>query len=187
MTGAHTSVTCARCHTNPNTFGGLSLACASCHNKPSSHTGAMATNCGTCHSTRAWTPATFDHAQSGFPLTNAHAGLLCTRCHTNPNTFGGLSPACVSCHSSPSSHPGFYGTVCTKCHTTAAFMPVRYTATHIFPLTHRGAAQVCTACHTTTFSAYTCGRCHDPSKIEDHAGRSLSNCASCHPRGRGGD
>jgi hypothetical protein len=46
---------------------------------------------------------------------------------------------------------------------------------------------VCTACHTSSFGAYTCGKCHDPSKISGHAGRSLSNCASCHPKGRSDD
>jgi hypothetical protein len=54
-------------------------------------------------------------------------------------------------------------------------------------LGHGGAAQICTKCHLASFDAYNCGKCHDPSRIEDHAGRSLSNCASCHPRGNGGD
>jgi hypothetical protein len=109
-------------------------------------------------------------------------------CHTNPNTFGGLSPECVSCHSKPSSHPSFYWTNCTRCHTVSAFTPISYTAQHTFPLTHGGSGKVCTQCHLTSFDAYNCGKCHNPSQIEDHAGRSLSHCASCHPTGReGGD
>jgi hypothetical protein len=147
----------------------------------------MGANCNACHSTRAWAPATFNHAQSGFPLTGAHSNLGCAKCHTNPNTFGGLSPECVACHSKPSSHPAFYWTNCTRCHTTSAFKPISYTAQHTFPLGHGGAAQICTKCHLASFDAYNCGKCHDPSRIEDHAGRSLSNCASCHPRGNGGD
>jgi hypothetical protein len=187
LTGGHANLLCAKCHTNPNTFSGLSTACSSCHSKPADHPANTGNNCGACHTIKDWSSATFDHAAAGFPLTGGHANLTCSKCHTNPNTFGGLSTDCISCHSKPASHPSFYWSQCTKCHTISAFTPISYTASHTFPLNHGGAGKVCTQCHTTSFDVYTCGKCHNPSRIEGHAGRSVNNCASCHPRGQGGD
>ncbi|HEX2807561.1 MAG TPA: cytochrome c3 family protein, partial [Kineosporiaceae bacterium] len=48
LTGAHELLVCQKCHPNPTvTYAGAPTICAACHNAPSSHTGAMATNCGT--------------------------------------------------------------------------------------------------------------------------------------------
>jgi len=187
LTGAHMAVVCLKCHAKPTvTFAGAPSICASCHQKPANHTGAMGTNCSQCHTTKAWSPSTFNHSNTTFKLTGAHTSLLCTKCHKSSTTFAGLPTACAGCHNSPSSHPSFYGTTCTLCHTTSAWTPPRYAGSHTFPMTHRGAGSVCTKCHTTTLSAYTCAKCHDPSTIEGHSGRSSSNCASCHPTGSGG-
>lgn len=190
LTGAHLSVTCIKCHKQPAvTFQGAPSICESCHAKPANHTGQMATNCSQCHSTKAWSPSTFDHSKStSFPLVGAHTTLLCTKCHS-ASSWGGLSKTCSSCHNAPSSHPSFYGSTCTLCHTQSAFTPISYTATtHTFPMTHHNSNRACTACHTatTTLQNYTCAKCHDPSRIEGHSGRSSSACASCHPTGRGG-
>lgn len=186
LTGAHLSVTCLKCHKQPAvTFKGAPSICESCHDKPANHTGPMGTNCSQCHTTKAWRPSTFSHGSTGFPLVGAHTSLLCTKCHTG-STFGGLSATCASCHNKPASHPSFYGTTCTKCHTQSAWTPIHYTASHTFPIYHRNAGGVCTKCHTSSFSAYTCAKCHDPNNIEGHAGRSSSSCASCHPTGGGG-
>jgi hypothetical protein len=186
LTGAHASTTCLKCHHSPSkTFAGAPKTCASCHAKPANHTGAMASGCGTCHSTKAWSPSTFNHNNTTFKLTGAHTSLLCQKCHTK-SSFGGLPTTCAACHSKPASHPGFYGTVCTKCHSTSSWTRISYRGAHTFPMNHRGAGGICTKCHTTSLQSYTCAKCHNPSRIEEHAGRSSSTCASCHPTGAGG-
>ncbi len=187
LTGAHASATCLKCHHSPSTtFAGAPTACASCHAKPANHTGAMGSSCGTCHSTKAWSPSTFNHNSTGFKLTGAHTSLLCQKCHTG-SSFAGLPTTCAGCHKKPSSHPGFYPTVCTQCHSTSAWIPISYHGAHTFPMGHGGGGSTCTKCHTTSLQSYTCAKCHTASKIDGHAGRSPSNCASCHPTGRGGD
>ena len=185
LTGAHLSVTCLKCHTHPSvTYTGAPTVCASCHKKPANHTGAMGSNCGQCHTTRGWSPSTFNHSTTSFPLTGAHTKLLCTKCHTSPTSFGGLPTSCVGCHNKPSNHPSSYGTVCTLCHTTTAWLPIHYTGPHTFPMTHHGAGGVCANCHAATLSGYSCAKCH----ANAHGGnRDQSKCASCHPDGRGGD
>ncbi len=40
--------------------------------KPASHGSAFGSSCASCHTTKAWLPASFDHARSSFPLTGAH-------------------------------------------------------------------------------------------------------------------
>jgi hypothetical protein len=53
-------------------------------------------------------------------------------------------------------------------------------------MSHGGSGGICTKCHTTSLQSYTCAKCHDPAKIDGHAGRSSSTCASCHATGGGG-
>jgi len=54
--------------------------------------------CSTCHNTVSWLTANFDHATTGFPLTNSHqmapAGKVtaCTDCHLNNNYNLQISP-----------------------------------------------------------------------------------------------
>jgi len=159
LTGKHVNVPCSSCHIN-NVFKGTSTDCYSCHASQDNHNGKFGTNCGSCHSTSGWTPATFDHSLSGFPLTGAHASLNCAQCHTNGN-YGGLSPACVACHSEPAIHAGMYGTNCAQCHSTS-----NWNATFNHPggcdgncANHQQAT--CADCHPVNFSTYTCLKCHD--------------------------
>ena len=57
----------------------------------------FSTTCQNCHTDRAWPRATFDHDLSRFPLTGAHAGVECARCHVG-GRFAGTPTECVSCH-----------------------------------------------------------------------------------------
>ena len=183
LTGAHLSVTCLKCHHSSTTYAGAATSCSSCHTKPASHTSAFGSSCGTCHSTGAWKPATFNHSTTSFKLTGAHVSLTCQKCHTG-SVFTGLPTTCVGCHTKPSSHPSSYGTVCTACHTTSNWTPT--SGAHTFPQTHGRAGGVCATCHPNSPPAYSCAKCHNPAKIDGHAGRSSSACASCHPKGKGG-
>jgi hypothetical protein len=164
LTGAHASLECAKCHLN-NVFTAIDSACYACHAKDDAHNGQFGTDCGTCHTTPAWLPASFDHSKTGFPLTGAHAGLSCSKCHTS-GVFSGLANACSSCHAEPSFHAGlFAGMTCDQCHTTASWGPAAFNLSHPSGcgehgcINHEGAT--CRDCHTVNLSTATCLKCHD--------------------------
>jgi hypothetical protein len=163
LTGKHIGVPCESCHVN-NVFKGTPMDCYSCHSKNDQHNGRFGTNCAACHSTSGWLPATFDHALSGFPLTGAHSGLQCTRCHAN-NNFQGISSQCVNCHAEPAFHAGSFGTDCAACHSTVDWN-ASYTGSHpAININHEGAS--CRDCHTVNLSTATCTKCHDSNNPGD--------------------
>jgi hypothetical protein len=181
LTGKHTLVICTDCHIN-NVYIGTPTDCYSCHAKNDAHQGQYGKSCDACHTTDGWTPATFDHSLSIFPLTGAHIGLDCTRCHQN-GVFKGTPTQCVACHADPTYHAGLFGTACATCHTTSAWVPAQFHGAHTFPFNHGGAGS-CQSCHPSTLRTYTCYGCHGG---VHGGGRRFTNCISCHPTGRGGD
>jgi len=110
LTGSHQMapagkvVACTDCHVGNNyTFTAANTDCYGCHQAawqstttlggavPNHITAGFPTSqCSTCHNMTTWT-STFNHATTGFPLTNAHqmapAGKVaaCTDCHINNN------------------------------------------------------------------------------------------------------
>jgi hypothetical protein len=168
LTGKHVSVACTGCHVN-NVFKGTPTECYACHAKDDKHKGTFGTACQTCHTTAGWLPATFDHSK--FPLTGAHAGLACTRCHTK-NVFTGLSTACAACHADPAYHAGLFGTNCAQCHNTSNWS-ASYNGPH--PncgegncFGHGGAS--CRDCHTVNLMTASCTKCHDSNNPGDGGG-----------------
>ncbi len=158
LTGQHTNIPCTGCHIN-NVFKGTPTDCYSCHSKNDKHNGQFGRDCGACHTTSGWLPANFNH--SAFPLTAGHAGLACTRCHSN-GVYVGLSASCVSCHRDPAFHAGLFGTNCGKCHNTSNWY-APYNGPHPNDcdgpcLTHANAS--CRDCHTVNLSSATCTVCH---------------------------
>ena len=119
LTGAHATTTCQACHPG-NAFAGTPTTCASCHARPPTHTSPF-TSCGSCHTTKAWLPATF-RASHSFPMAHGGAGGVCSTCH--PSTWGAWT--CVRCHSTSamaSAHSGISGyttTGCVACHPTGS-------------------------------------------------------------------
>lgn len=93
LTGAHSAVECESCHLN-DIFVGTQSDCVSCHAEPVEHLGQFGTDCAACHTTTAWTPATFtgDHT---FPLDHGEQGTVsCATCHpVNYTTY-----TCYGCH-----------------------------------------------------------------------------------------
>ena len=88
LTGAHANAACKSCHTSG--WKGTPSACASCHRDQ--HGGQFGSSCGTCHSTNAWKPASYNGPHS-FPMGHGNANG-CASCHPN-----GLSSwTCYSCH-----------------------------------------------------------------------------------------
>jgi hypothetical protein len=189
LTGAHRSVTCQKCHTG-NQLKGTPTACSACHTKPSSHGSAYSGTCSTCHTTRAWLPASFNHSKAAFPLTGAHASVTCQKCHKG-GVFKGTPTACSACHARPSSHGSAFSGACSSCHTTRAWLPASYSGPHTFPQSHGGAGGVCSKCHPSSLSSYSCAKCHSNSSMTSHhsgvSGFSLTTCVKCHPTGRAGD
>jgi hypothetical protein len=188
LTGAHQSVTCQKCHVG-GLYKGTPKTCSACHKTPASH-GDFGTACASCHSTKAWLPASFDHAKSAFPLTGAHRSVTCQKCHVG-GLYKGTPKTCASCHTKPASHTSAFGINCASCHTTTAWRPATYSGPHTFPMNHHGAGGVCAKCHPSTFASYSCASCHSNSsmtnKHRDVSGFSLTTCAKCHPTGQGGD
>jgi hypothetical protein len=130
LTGAHTTVPCANCHVNGN-YTTLPTTCYGCHatdyNSTTNpiHSAAptiFTTNCTTCHTTTAWTGATFSH--TWWSINHGNAGGVCATCHTNPNDYTVFSCTNGSCHPASqtnSNHSGIKGYVynsvnCYQCH-----------------------------------------------------------------------
>jgi hypothetical protein len=177
LTGKHTQLDCGACHTGAQGIADLKAThqdCYSCHAKDDAHKGQFGNGCGTCHSTNGWIPATFDHSLTKFPLTGAHVGLACTKCHSNA-VFSVIDIACASCHPDPSFHAGlFVGMICDQCHTATAWSPATFSQAHpnscgeVTCIDHERAA--CRDCHTVNLSTATCLKCHDSNNPGDGEG-----------------
>ena len=163
IAGAHAALACNQCHTSTTNWATTATTCYGCHqtdfttaNAPP-HTGFV-TDCSTCHTNTAWSPATFDHTKNTtFPLTGAHTTVTpCAACHVN-NVYAGLPTLCYSCHqqdmltkaTTPVPHTGF-PTDCSTCHTTnPGWTPSTYThanATPRFPQDSRHLNAGCAKC-----------------------------------------
>ena len=130
LTGAHVSVACTSCHIN-NVFAGTPTDCFACHQaqylgttNPNHTTAGFPTTCATCHTTVAWTGATFNH--TWFNMNHGGANGVCATCHTNSGNYTIFT--CTNCHSktqTDSRHSGVSGYVynsvnCYACHRNGA-------------------------------------------------------------------
>lgn len=213
LTGAHRTVTCQTCHAD-GVYDGKPTACISCHSSdysaavpPHTATGFPSAACSSCHSTTAWSPATFNHANTSFPLTGAHIAAACAGCH-NDGVYDGKPTTCQSCHmtdyntASPNhAAAGFSSSACATCHTTTQWAGATFNHDgSFFPIysgTHLGKWTTCQTCHTNSnnYAVFTCLSCHphDNKTVTDghHSGVSgysydSAACFRCHPRGRAG-
>jgi hypothetical protein len=210
LTGFHTSLPCSTCHVNGN-FSITTNTCVSCHQgnyngttNPNHKAAGFPTTCEVCHSTTAWTPATFDHNKTPFPLTGAHVNVACAKCHIN-NVYAGTPTDCYACHkadytgvTNPNHVAANFPTTCTTCHTTTAWTGAVFNHTW-FPIysgTHNGKWTTCADCHVnrSDFSAFSCITCHQHAQSNtdpDHRGvrnyvYGPTTCYSCHANGRAG-
>lgn len=93
LTGAHVNVDCEKCHTNGQ-FKGLDTTCFACHAEPTEHMGDFGTDCAACHTTTAWTPATYNRDHT-FPMDHGESGISsCATCHP----AGYKTYTCYGCH-----------------------------------------------------------------------------------------
>ncbi|MDA3853445.1 MAG: hypothetical protein PF444_04300 [Bacteroidales bacterium] len=210
LLGAHATIKddCQMCHAQgyentPNT-------CYACHNtdytqttNPSHASLGFSTDCESCHSLNAWSPANFNHDEY-WVLRGAHASIAndCQQCHAAG--YANTSSACYSCHSSdytsasnPNHATAGFPTDCEECHGVSVWDPSTFNHdSQYFPIysgTHRGEWSKCSECHTNTssFSSFTCTNCHEHSKnnmdsehddVRNYVYNS-ANCFACHPRG----
>lgn len=98
LNGGHANVACEQCHTS-GSFEGLSTTCVTCHQDPTFHAGAFSSDCQSCHSINAWSPAQFNISHPE-PRTDEggsgirHGGATCRQCH--PSSVS--QSTCVACH-----------------------------------------------------------------------------------------
>ena len=90
-------------------FHVASHGCEACHEDPHGKQFARegTTRCAECHDTGRWKPSLFDHdKRTQFPLTGAHKGVRCARCHADVRLMEGRSvlfymptpKECSGCH-----------------------------------------------------------------------------------------
>lgn len=201
LKGAHARVACTKCHSSTMTRPLRFDQCSACH--ANVHRESVKQDCRACHTENGFTPAAFDHAaRTAFPLTYAHTGLACRRCHksiSGPEVplpgkavdFSGLDAKCVSCHADR--HKGEYGSACNSCHTPARFGVAGFEhprSPEFFGGQHKGVA--CARCHVrsagapargtapaapeTRFPTLECRGCH----ADVHLGQLGAACESCH-------
>ncbi len=212
LTGAHAAVDCLTCHKNGQ-YAGTTTVCYNCHQadfagttNPNHVTGNFDHNCAVCHSTTAWSPASFDHSKSNFPLTGKHTTAQCSSCHIG-GKYAGTSTDCYTCHqkdytssTNPAHATGNFPTACATCHTTNGWTPSTFNHSPFFPIgsgdKHRpGSWSTCTDCHTnaSNFKVFSCINCHEHSNKasvdQDHSGVTgysydSNACYKCHPAGR---
>lgn len=173
LTGAHTKVSCNRCHPNRR-FAGTPSNCSGCHRV--AHAGL--TRCQNCHTTSRWRPSTFNHS-AHFRLTGNHQSLSCARCHPG-GRYRGTPTSCTGCHGT--AHGGL--TACAQCHTPAGWKPTTFNHANVFPLTGAHAGKACTACHpngnfgtTIGGGGKACASCH--ASVNPH-GTGIGDCGACH-------
>jgi hypothetical protein len=164
-------------------------------------------DCGACHREHeaegqrltAWNDEAskrrFDHAPTGFALTDTHAKLLCERCHNtermaagasdraNPaHSFQGLDADCASCHESPHGRP----LDCALCHRPTQFADLRtpaifdHAADTGFALEGAHAEAACAQCHADLRFARVGVSCADCHQDVAHRGELGFDCARCH-------
>lgn len=204
LTGAHQAVACNSCHIN-NVYQGLPSACYDCHSgdfngttNPNHVAGNFSHDCTQCHTTNGWSPATFNHAQTNFPLTGAHTSAACQSCHINGN-YQLTYTDCYQCHATQFAQPTnpnhvalLFSHNCTPCHTTNAWLPSTFNHDTQFFRIYSGAHQnrwtQCSQCHPSlgNYDVFTCTTCHTQPDMDDqHRGvqgyiYSSPACYSCH-------
>jgi hypothetical protein len=201
LSGAHRAVQCSLCHTN-NVFKSTPHDCYACHlsnynavQSPSHVAGNFSHQCLNCHNTTIWTPSTFNHATTLFPLVGAHQTVPCASCHVN-NVYAGLHQNCIDCHRTdfnsavnPNHIAGNFSAICTTCHSMNTWSPATFDhSTTKFNLSGAHIATPCASCHVTSnyqLSYTNCYMCHQadfqkPTNPNHVAGNFAHTCDQCH-------
>ena len=208
LTGAHVPLDCLECHVSG--YNNTPTDCYACHISdyesvpdPNHVTNQFSTDCLICHNTTAWSPATFDHNQTQFPLTGAHVPLDCLECHASG--YNNTPSDCVACHRSdydnatdPNHVAAQFPTTCEDCHNTQDWEQANFV--HMFPLytgPHRNEWDTCVDCHInpSNYQIFSCIDCHahprgemddEHDEVNGYVYDSMA-CYTCHPTGEEDD
>jgi hypothetical protein len=197
LNGAHVAVPCLSCHATG--YDNTPIDCYSCHQgdydgvvNPNHIQNNFSHICTECHSTSAWTPSTFNHNQTQFPLTGAHVSLACLSCHAGG--YDNTPTDCYACHqpdfegvTDPNHVAGNYNHICTQCHTTSGWTPatIDHNLTQ-FPLTGAHVSAPCLACHANGYDntptlCYACHQTDYNNAVPNHSAAGFPTvCQNCH-------
>ena len=186
LTGEHTQVACAKCHTpgpdNKPRYTGIAFnQCSDCHKDP--HHGSFPQGCQSCHSTWGWKKISlnavnerFDHSKTKFPLEGKHASVDCAQCHAGGDFKKPIAfQQCMNCHKSDP-HSGQFASrpdrgECASCHTVNAWKPSTFAlkehAATLYPL-QGGHARL------------QCDQCHVPKGKDTQFKIKFAHCTDCH-------
>lgn len=182
LTGSHINVGCNSCHQSDQAFHEAPGACVDCHREDDVHDGGLGNTCDSCHSTRSFSSAEFDHSETGFRLDAGHAQVACLDCHRG-NQFDQAPTTCNGCHQVDDVHNGAKGARCAQCHSTLTWSGIdfNHAVETGFELAGGHAGLVCEACHERSdYKGATseCTSCHQPD--DDHQGQFGNACQDCH-------
>jgi hypothetical protein len=207
LNGAHTTTDCFACH--EGNYTETPNLCYGCHadnynqtTNPPHAAAQYSTECETCHSENAWSPATFDHDGEFFPIySGKHEGewTNCNECHTTPNNYTLFS--CIDCHEHnqadmSNEHNGVSGyswnsIACLECHPTGDGEGFNHALSN-FPLTGAHINVECIGCHESGYSGTTtvCSGCHsddfNQAANPNHQQAGIPNtCETCHTTAAG--
>lgn len=194
---------CSDCHKNQDNYA--DFTCIDCHahsNKnriDNDHDGVNGyeyskTSCYACHPTGN-SNGSFNHNNTGFPLTGAHNTTKCSECHTNG--YSGTSNVCSACHindynqTNDPNHKianGKFTEDCASCHTTEpGWKPATYPAHSNLEGAHLPIANSCADCHKGNYSTIpsSCNDCHNGDYTQttnpSHSAAQFPvTCADCH-------
>ena len=103
LVGKHVGLSCVSCHAS-GVYVGLATTCVSCHlaryqatTNPNHTTAGFPQQCDLCHTPTGWTPSSFNHGTTRFPLTGRHTSVACANCHVG-GKYAGTPTDCYSCH-----------------------------------------------------------------------------------------
>ncbi|NOQ89520.1 MAG: cytochrome C [Gammaproteobacteria bacterium] len=184
LKGTHKETTCNACHINSK-YKDTPKTCISCHQVNDVHRGEFGKKCETCHNSKKWDEALFDHnKKTDFPLYGKHKKATCTSCHTSSNTKKELPTKCYGCHKNDDSHKGRYGNKCNDCHKTSSWDKQKFDHDKKtdFPLRGKHSKTACNACHKgDLYKDELSSKCIDCHKRDDvHRGKQGKECDSCH-------
>jgi hypothetical protein len=192
LAGAHAGAPCVSCHPNHDATT-TPTGCIDCHRGDVNNTvfdhAAVGdtTQCSECHTTTAWSPATFDHDTFGFALTGRHVQVACRDCH-----LGGVWPGqptdCRTCHWTRHEDDPWrlaLGEACETCHNTAGWAgaPYDHLAQTGFALAGGHATIACVSCHANHDATTTpagCGDCHAARGVSAGHPAFATDCETCH-------
>jgi len=204
ITGRHTTVSCADCHTTG--FTNTPNQCSGCHlddyqtAQNPNHIGAQfPQTCETCHTSSGWAPATFEHDNQYFPINSGkHRNEWnndCRSCHNVPTNYAAFT--CIDCHehdqtSMNQEHQGVQGYIyasaeCFACHPDGTANGAFNHTTSQFPLTGNHLTLTCNQCHATGYpnTPNDCYSCHQTGyNLTNRVNHTLAgfsqNCTECH-------